>query len=231
MKVATLILSCVVGAAYAFVPTNRAPARVASVEVRSSLDSEFGVTVETGSKCTPLGAAILEDARPDALKWFQNAEIKHGRIAMLATIGFLNQKLGVHFPLYFGPTGSNCFHPASDEAWYLSKSAGVTFSDIAAATPFEAVKMVPAAGWLQIIFVFGIFEAVGFNKQYNEGSEIPGDFGYDPLGFTKREGGFESEEIKSLRLKELKNGRLAMLTIAGWASNEAIPGAFPFWHP
>jgi len=32
-------------------------------------------------------------------------------------------------------------------------------------------------------------------------------------------------------MKEIKNGRVAMLAIAGWVANEAIPGAFPVWHP
>jgi hypothetical protein len=197
------------------------------------LDKVFGVSVETGGKCTPLGKALLSGAKPEAVKWFQNAEIKHGRIAMVAVIGFLVQKLGVHFPLYLGPTGSNCFNPASDEAWMISTSSGVTFSDIAAAAPLDAIKMVPGAGWLQIFVVAGWFECVAYNRQYNPGFEdaIPGNYGYDPLGFTKREGGFDSPQIKSLRLKEIKNGRVAMLTIAAWVSNEFIPGAFPLWHP
>ena len=107
----------------------------------SSLDSAFGVGIETGNKCPPLGAWILEDANPSGLKWFQNAEIKHGRIAMIATIGFMVQKFGVHFPLYLGPSGSNVFHPASDQAWLLSSTTGVTFSDIATAAPLDAIKV------------------------------------------------------------------------------------------
>ena len=92
--------------------------------------------------------------------------------------------------------------------------------------------MVPMAGWVQIFFAAGLFEAAAFQRQWTNGEgKVPGDYGYDPLGFTKREGGFDSKEIKSLRMKEIKNGRVAMLTIAAWASNEAIPGAFPFWHP
>jgi hypothetical protein len=205
-----------------------------SVEtVGNDMDNAFGVSVETGGKCTPLGKALLQDSKPEALKWFQNAEIKHGRIAMVAIIGFWVQKSGVHFPLYLGPTGSNAFNPASDEAWFLSKSAGVTFSDLAAAAPMDAIKMIPIAGWVQIFFVAAWFECVAINRQYTPGFEdaIPGNYGYDPLGFTKREGGFESEEIKSLRMKEIKNGRVAMMAIAGWVSNEMIPGAFPLWHP
>ena len=229
MKTAA-IFTLLAGSAAAFAPAN-APRTVNTVAQMSSIDEAFGVSIETGNKCPPLGAKILEDTQPAALKWFQNAEIKHGRIAMVATIGFLVQKLGVHFPLYLGPTGSNCFSPESSSAWLLSSSTGVTFSDIAKAAPLDAIGMVPAAGWLQIFFFAGWFESIAYYRQWVKESPIPGDYGYDPLGFTKREGGWDSEELTSLRLKEIKNGRVAMMTIAAWVSNEAIPGALPVWHP
>lgn len=223
-------LALLATSASAFAPaTTSSKAQVALP--MASIDEAFGVSVETGNKCPPLGARILQDTSPEALKWFQNAEIKHGRIAMIATIGFMVQKSGVHFPLYLGPTGSNVFHPESATSWLLSSSSGVTFSDIAAAAPLDAIKMVPVQGWAQIFAAAGLFEAVAFQRQWNQEGRVPGDYGYDPLGFTKREGGFESEEIKSLRLKEIKNGRVAMMTIAAWVSNEAIPGALPVWHP
>ena len=229
MKTAA-ILTLLAGSAAAFAPANVAPRTATAVEM-SSIDSAFGVSIETGNKCPPLGAKILEDAQPSALKWFQNAEIKHGRIAMVATIGFMVQKSGVHFPLYLGPTGSNVFHPASDTAWFLSSTSGVTFSDLAAAAPLDAIQMVPVAGWVQIFFAAGLFESVAYYRQWVQESAIPGDYGYDPLGFTKREGGWDSKELTSLRLKEIKNGRVAMMTIAAWVSNEMIPGALPVWHP
>jgi len=217
------------GSVAAFAPsTVTTPSKALNM---ASIDEAFGVSIETGNKCPPLGAKILEDTQPSALKWFQNAEIKHGRIAMVATIGFMVQKFGVHFPLYLGPTGSNVFSPASDQAWYLSTSSGVSFSDIASAAPLDAIQMVPAAGWLQIFFAAGAFEAAAYERQWNQEGRVPGDYGYDPLGFTKREGGFDSDEIKKLRLMEIKNGRVAMMAIAGWVSNEAIPGALPVWHP
>jgi len=227
-------LSLLAGSAAAFSPVGMQPS-VKSFNVANQMadiDEAFGISVETGGNCPPLGRRLLEDVQPSAITWFQNAEIKHGRIAMVATLGFINQKFGVHFPLYLGPTGSNAWSPASDDAWFLSRTEGITFSDIAAAAPLDAVKMVPMAGWVQIFFAAGLFEAAAFQRQWTNGEgKVPGDYGYDPLGFTKREGGFDSKEIKSLRMKEIKNGRVAMLTIAAWASNEAIPGAFPFWHP
>lgn len=230
MKVAAA-LAMLLGAASAFAPVAVPNTRVASPLNMAAIDEAFGITVETGNKCPPLGRWILEDAQPDAIKWFQNAEIKHGRIAMVATIGFMIQKWGIHMPLYLGPDGSNAFHPESETAWLLSSTTGVTFSDVAAAAPLDAIKMIPAAGFLQIFFVAGWFECIAYHRQWNQGREILGDYGYDPLGFTKREGGWDSKELTDLRMKEIKNGRLAMLTIAGWVANEAIPGALPVWHP
>lgn len=202
-------LSLCLGAASAFAPSSITGSK-RDVALNSVIDKAFGVSIETGNKCPPLGARILEDAQPSALKWFQNAEIKHGRIAMVATIGFMVQKFGVHFPLYLGPSGSNAFSPESSDAWLLSSSSGVTFSDIAHAAPLDAIGMVPAAGWIQIFFAAGWFECIAYERQYNQGNEIPGDYGYDPLGFTKRAGGWDSKELTSLRLKEIKNGRVAM---------------------
>jgi hypothetical protein len=226
---AALFLSTLLAAASAFTAPMAAKP---STALSSSLDGAIGLTVETGRKCPPLGAKILEGTGPEALAWFENAELKHGRIAMVATIGFMVQKYGVHFPLYLGPSGSNVFHPTVTSGdWMLSSSSGVTFSDIAAAAPLDAVKMVPAGGWLQILFVAGWFECVAYQRQYNEGGRVPGDYGYDPLGFTKREGGLDSPQLKSLRVKEIKNGRIAMLAISGWVANEVIPGALPVWHP
>lgn len=198
-----------VASASAFAPaTVNTPSSTTALAAK--LDSAFGVGIEFGNKAPPLAAWMLEDASPAATTWFQNSEIKHGRIAMIATIGFLTQKLGVHFPLYFGPTGSNAFHPESVDSWYLSSSAGVTFSDIAHAAPLDAIAMVPFAGWVQIFAVAGWFECIAYNRQWAEGRAIPGDYGYDPLGFTKREGGWASPELTKLRLNEIKNGRLAM---------------------
>jgi len=117
----------------------------------------------------------------------------------------------VHFPIYFGPSGSNAFSPESSDSWYLSSSAGVTFSDVAhASSPFDAVAMIPPAGLFQILIAAGLFELTAWNRQWNEGRKVPGDYGYDPLGFTKIEGGIESKKMESLRMKEIKNGRLAM---------------------
>jgi hypothetical protein len=71
--------------------------------------------------------------------------------------------------------------------------------------------MVPNAGWFQIFIVAGWFECLAYGRQWGgEGNAIAGDYGYDPLGFTKKEGGIAGKDFESLRLKEIKNGRVAM---------------------
>ncbi|GMH68995.1 hypothetical protein TrRE_jg7759, partial [Triparma retinervis] len=135
MKV-VLILSTLLAYASAFTSPLATRPAATTTSLSSSLDGAIGLTVETGRKCPPLGAKILEGTGPEALAWFENAELKHGRIAMVATIGFMVQKYGVHFPLYLGPSGSNVFHPTVTSGdWMLSSSSGVTFSDIASAAP------------------------------------------------------------------------------------------------
>ena len=198
MKIAAALTLCL-GAVSAFAPAASSSKQTVSVEM-VNMDNVFGVTPESGNKA--VGGFLLEDAGPGALKWMQNAEIKNGRVAMVATVGYIVQKFGIHFPLYLGPN--------QGDQWYLSSSAGITFEDVSKAAPLDAIQMVPIQGWFQIFFAAFAFEAVAFERQWNQNREIPGDYGYDPLGFTKREGGWDSEELKDLRMKELKNGRLAM---------------------
>lgn len=200
MKVAAALTLCL-GAASAFAPSATNSRQVISLQ--GALDGTFGTGPETGGKA--VGGQLLEDASPAAVKWMQNAEIKHCRVAMIATIGYMVQKTGIYCPLYPGPP--------SGDPWYLSTTTGVTFADVSKAAPLDAIKMVPPAGWLQIFFAAGLFEAVGFARQWGDASPdnaIPGNYGYDPLGFTKRPGGWDSEELTDLRMKEIKNGRLAM---------------------
>jgi len=202
------VLAAVIGSASAFVtPKPGASSVVANTALQGyKMENYFGITVETGNTCPPYGGMLLEDAEEPLIKWFQNAEIKNGRVAMVATIGYLVQKSGLHFPLYLGPSAFG----SEAATWYLSTSEGITFADVAKATPYEAIAMVPAAGWLQIFFAAGLFEFTAWERQWNQGREIPGDYGYDPLGFTKQEGGWDSDAMKKLRLQEIKNGRLAM---------------------
>lgn len=141
---------------------------------------------------------------------------------MVATIGYYVQKSGIYFA---GSKGADLL---------LSNSEEVTFAAISKAAPLDAISMIPANGLIQILFFAGVIETYFYDKQFGENAPddiVPGNYGYDPLGYTKVEGGWKSEKLTEMRMRELKNGRLAMLAIAAWVANDAIPGALPFWHP
>lgn len=56
----------------------------------------------------------------------------------------------------------------------------------------------------------------GFNNLKDE--YVPGDLGFDPLGLKPK----DAEELKVLQTKELNNGRLAMIAIAGFVVQELV---------
>lgn len=72
--------------------------------------------------------------------------------------------------------------------------------------------------FLQIILAIFAVEVWG-NKQ-QEKSEVGGDLGWDPLGLRPD----NPEAWEKTQLRELKNGRLAMIAIAGMITQEHISG-------
>lgn len=72
----------------------------------------------------PLNLATL--GSDETLAWFRAAELKHSRVAMLATTGYLVQAAGLHFP------------------GMLSKD--VSFELLSTMKPLDAWCAVPAAG-------------------------------------------------------------------------------------
>jgi light-harvesting complex I chlorophyll a/b binding protein 4 len=80
-------------------------------------------------------------------------------------------------------------------------------------TPYEGVYTVPALGLVQILATCGWLEykmhggKMSADNMFEDG-RAPGDFGWDPLGLGKK-------DLETLKLKEVKNGRLAMLAFGG----------------
>lgn len=99
---------------------------------------------------------------------------------MLATVGFAFHKLGLTL---------NNISPHE----YLSVSKGIKFADLAAMSPIDAAKAVPAEGWTQ---VFGIIAAIEIYELTHRDGELKtgesvapglqaggltGDLGWNPL--------------------------------------------------
>ena len=59
----------------------------------------------------------------------------------------------------------------------------------------------------------------------NNYDRVPGDYGFDPIGLYPK----DPEKQKQMQLKELKNGRLAMVAIGGMVAGSAVSGhGFPY---
>lgn len=79
-----------------------------------------------------------------------------------------------------------------------------------ATNPLYAVGSVGFLPILQILLFIAVCEAATYKKVYEQDCENPGDFGIDPLGFSKT-----PERKAHYQLAEIKNGRLAMVAIGG----------------
>ena len=121
-------------------------------------------------------------------RW-RTLEVKHGRVAQAAVIGYLVQEVA-RFP------------------GYLSPSAGLKFTDVP--NGIAAIGAVPFLGWLQIWGFVGFLEQSIFKQ---DDDKAPGDHGYG-VTFLKENYNVDLEpKLDELRTKELQNGRLGMLAI------------------
>merc|ERR1719231_1257791 len=161
-----------------------------------------GISTETGNKVwDPLG--LSKNMDEGNLNLIRAAELKHCRVAMLATVGWAWTATGTHF------NGMLSNHPP------------VSFSDAAAAAnPLAAAAMVPGAGIWQMILAIGSLEIYWENKYPS--NECAGNFGVPAVTS-------DPVELRKLEDAELKNGRLAMLGIISFACAVGIPGSVPLY--
>ena len=155
----------------------------------------------------PLG---LSNGKTDAeMKKIREAELKHGRLAMVASLGFLT---GENFNPFFdgkisGPAIYQ-FQQADDLLpyfWVLVMFGVALVEGQTILTGWESPEATKARG-----------DTVANLKE----SYVNGDLGFDPLGLKPD----NDEDFNVMRTKELQNGRLAMLGIAGMVAQELVTG-------
>jgi len=151
----------------------------------------------------PLGLA--ERATPNLLRKYREAELTHGRIAMLASLGFFaGEAVQGATPLFEGKVSG----------------AGIT-----------QLGQVPAGFWITFTVVAFAIETFRVQKMVYDPTTCPpelknkynpeytfGDIGFDPFGLKPE----DPEELKLMQTKELQNGRLAMLASSGFLAQELV---------
>merc|ERR1712196_386378 len=132
---------------------------------------------------------------------YREGELKHGRVAMLASLGFLIAEQ---------------FHPL----WggNIDVPSYIAYQETPLQTFWPAV-----VAFIAVIEVFSIIPA--FENPNIEGwaiksDHVAGDYGFDPLGLKPT----DPAELAMMQTKELNNGRLAMIAIAGMVVQELATG-------
>ena len=164
---AIAILASLVSVA-AFTPARLSSGRSASLKM--GFEDAPGVLPPVGF-FDPLG--LTKNIDQEKFDQYRTAELKHGRVAQLAVIGYIVPEV-YRFPGEIAP--------------------GLPFASVP--NGVAAIEAIPTLGWLQMFFLIG---AVDY-------------WGVLILGDTEGKGK-SPEELAELKVKELQNGRLAMIAI------------------
>ncbi|CAM9937420.1 unnamed protein product [Phaeothamnion confervicola] len=201
----------------------------------------FGASAPVGF-WDPLSLAA--DKSEETLSWYRAAELKHGRVAMLACLGSWTNAWGITLPdpvFSSGPTAKS-FDVLAKVA---SERPGALIQILLAIAAIEVLTVQQPEGAFpgQLIqrrdhqktegnvfvgvgvSVYGIFFRSCTTDLFSVRLSLvtsAGDLLWDPANQIPK---FEAQgKFDELRLKELKNGRLAMLAIAGEWAQEALTG-------
>ena len=205
--------------ASAFVPSSPLPACRAP-RAAAATAPKMGMLDSMPGALPPLGVwdpcGLSTDIADSQILWYRAAELKHGRVAMLACAGWIVQGSGNLLP------------------GYLSKADNVKFADLGV-KPIDAWAAIPDAGKIQIVLSIGLLEfhsemVFDDKPHYTKGGPMPGNsnarwpWSGDPLGIMDT---LSPEDQLKRQNRELQNGRLAMIGAMGFSSAALIPGSVP----
>jgi len=155
------------------------------------------------------------------IEYLREAELKHGRVATLAWLGWVAVDLGLRI------------YPAPLEEWQASSSAEA-FRNL---YPSNAVSAHPDGYWtspfFQALVIIGCIEGLSTESvnQMSMGEKSDrqaGDVGFDVLNILKDK---SDAEIARMKLRELKNVRLGMFAFFGVLVQSVVLGyeKFPYF--
>lgn len=176
MKLA--VIASLIASAAAFAPAKQA----STASALGAFEGDFGATLPLGF-WDPLG--LVSDGDQEKFDRLRLTEIKHGRIAMIAVVGYLVQEAGIRLPGNID-------------------LSGLKFADIP--NGYAALETISYAGKLQIFAFIGFLEV--FVMRDFVGGDFPGDLrnNYFDLGWDT----FDEATKLRKRTVELNQGRAAM---------------------
>jgi hypothetical protein len=134
----------------------------------------------------------------------REAEIKHSRLAMLAVVGW--------------PIAELFDKPIADS---IGLPTLLTKSGESPSLLNGGLDRIEIAYWVAVVALAGIVELENATQKEEKPKDyVPGDCGFDPLGFLPK----DKEGQKEMMTKEIKHGRISMMAILGFAIQEAIYG-------
>mmetsp|Transcript_18162 Transcript_18162/g.57039 ORF Transcript_18162/g.57039 Transcript_18162/m.57039 type:complete len:251 (-) Transcript_18162:252-1004(-) len=157
--------------------------------------------------CLPLGEfdplGFAAGASLDDVRRYREAEVMHSRVAMMASVGYLAGEYGSPL-VWHGKVGG----PANDQLAQIPTPLfmGLTIA-IGVAETYRARR-----GWVEP----SPDELFQLRPAY-----YPGDLGFDPLKLKPA----DPTAFADLQTRELNNGRLAMIAVAGMCAQEQVTHA------
>jgi len=168
------------------------------------------------------------------LRIYREAELKHGRLAMLAALGWpVSEALDKPIAGLLGlsPLLTSTGEAPSILNGGLENVPPLYFPAvfvISAIIEYYATRISKRAGFASTLAALGAEDLTGMDidgdgqvgspTMLADDNYLPGDLGFDPLKLYKG----SDQDKRTMQLKELNNGRLAMMAITGYAASEFV---------
>jgi len=227
MKFASALISTLFASASAFAPSKQAVHSTQLHETKADLEVLAKKLNPVIGFYDPLNLAEADfwgEGNEATIGFLRHAEIKHGRIAMFAFVGYIAHANGFKFP------------------WAMQMDGSPFPSETNPPALWDAIS--DDAKW-QIFSVIAFLEfwselSTGDNKHYMRGGR-PGDYPdftsgpegiphpvpfnlFDPFKLSSNA---SAEKKEAGLVKEINNGRLAMIGILGFLAEQTTPGSVP----
>jgi len=144
MKLTTFLVSAIISTVSAFAPVSLTPTTTSLESWKD--DTVVGITAPVGY-FDPLGLSMGKS--DEVMSLYREAELKHGRVAMAACLGWYITAAGVH-PAFNSQLSSN---------------------------PLEAAQQLPLVGWLQFVLGCGAIEWLAWQIKQRPGYRAGDVFG------------------------------------------------------